>query len=465
MHVAALRHKKGLDLHSHRLGGKILFKSERKSFRAVARLTRSSRRAVLRLAVAGTGAALPCSAAFAQAAPIITAPDAPPFAQPLLGQVPANGALSVVAAGDADRIAVSPSLVAVYDTNVLRRAQTGGADAGNFRVTPGVSLVLRRSLGRFAFNLSGMAGYDFNSRYRFLNRSRIDFSGGIRAPVGAICTANFTSTYDQYQFDLGNVTQTIGSTTRNQNYDLALGCPRKAGFSPVAGATYHTSSSGGISLFNYTQLSERGGIAYAQPSLGTVTLTVAASQLRRPNIVDMTGIDDNTNIRSLTLSLDRAVSQRVQLTLAVGYTKADPKRSGLASFAGLSFDGRINWNIVPLFSVTGSATRQITNENGISATFVVRDDYQLSANWQFSRASGVSLSASRTQRDFRGESLTPTFQPVLNDLTNIVSAGYHYDTARGLRLGLGVGHQWRTADNALYNYQSTIISGSIGTRF
>ncbi len=428
-------------------------------------LARAARGAAVRLVVLGTAAALPWSAAFAQAAPVVAQPDAPPFAQPLLGQVPANAALSVVAAGNADRFSVSPSLNAVYDTNVLRRAQPDGTETGNFRITPGISIALRRALGRVALNLSGTAGYDFNSRYRFLNRSRIDFVGGIRAPVGAICNANFTANYDQYQFDLGDVTQTLGSTTRNQNYDLALGCQRKAGFSPVAGVTYHVGSSGGISLFDYTQLSERGGIAYAQPSLGVVTLTAAASQLRRPNIVDTVGIDDSTDIRSLTLSLDRGVSQRVQLSVALGYTEANPNRGGVSSFSGLSYNGRINWNIIPLFSVTATAVRQVTSQNGISATYVIRDDYQASANWQFSRASQVSLSASRINRDFRGEGLTPTLAPVLADRTTIAAASYHYDTARWLRLGLGVSHQWRTADNALYNYQSTIISGSIGTRF
>ncbi|MDB5714331.1 MAG: hypothetical protein JWO15_1728 [Sphingomonadales bacterium] len=434
-------------------------------FRINAPLMRGVSRTAPRLTVVGTALGMCCSAAFAQAAPVVSQPEVRTFAQPLLGQVSANSALSVIAAGNADRLSIAPTLNTVYDTNVLRRAQPKGADTGNLRVTPGVSILLRRSLGRFALNLSGTAGYDFNSRYRFLNRSRIDFAGGVKAPVGAICTANFTAAYDQYQFDLGDVTQTVGTTTRNQNYDLALGCSRKAGISPVGGVTYHTGTSGGISLYDYTQLSERVGLAYAQPSLGTVTLTAAASQLRRPNIVDTIGIDDSTNIRSLTLSLDRAVSQRVQLSVAVGFTEANPDRSGVSSFAGLSYNGRVNWNIVPLFSIAGSAARQVTSENGISATYVIREDYRLSADWQFSQASQVSLSASRVQRDFRGESLTATVQPVLSDRTSIVGAGYHYNTARWLRLGLGVTHQWRTADNRLYNYQSTIISGSIGTRF
>lgn len=434
-------------------GGDILFYKAHDRLRTD---TTWTRRAALLLIATGFGC-LPC-AAFAQT-------DTPPFAQPLIGQVQANTALSTVAAGNADRLTVSPSFNMVFDSNVLRRAQPDGVDTGNFRFTPGISLVLRRSLGRVAINVAGTAGYDFNSRYRFLNKERIDFSGGIRAPVGAICSANLTASYDQYQFDLGDVTLTQSSITRNQTYDLALSCNRSAGFSPVAGATYRTLSSSGSSLFDYTQVSERAGIAYAQPSLGTLTLTGTLSQLRRPNIIDVLGINDDTNIRTLTLALDRAVSQRVQLSVGVGYTHASPARGGVSAFSGLSYNGRVNWNITPRIVMTGSAVRQVTNENGISATYVIRDDYQASASWQFSRASQVQLAAFRSHRDFRGESLTPTLIAIREDRTNGVSGNYHYDTARWLRLGLGVSHQWRTADNALYNYQSTIVSGSIGTRF
>jgi hypothetical protein len=254
-------------------------------------------------------------------------------------------------------------------------------------------------------------------------------------------------------------------TTRNQNYDLDLACNRSAGFSPIGGLTYRVMSSSGTGLYDYTQASERVGIAYAQPSLGRLTLTGTASQLRRPNLFEAIGVTDATDVHSITLGLDRAVSKRVQFSVGVGYTKATPSRNSVSRYSGLSYNGRVNWNITPYVIVTGSAQRQVTNQNGISATYIIRDDYQASASWQFSRASQVSLSGFRILRDFRGENLTPTLAPITQDRTNIARLNYQYDTARWLRLGVAVGHQWRTADNALYNYQSSTISGSLGARF
>lgn len=415
-----------------------------------------------RFALIGVAATLAGSPVFGQTA---STPNGPPFAQPMLGQVTANDAVSVVAEGNADRISVTPSLNTVYDTNVLRRAQPDGTDTSNFRTTPNIKLVMRRSFGRLAINANGSAGYDFNSRYRFLNRSRIDLAGNVKAPVGAICSANLAIKYDQYQFELDDVTQTLGATTRNQDYDIALGCQRSAGFSPVAGATYHTASSGNLSLFNFNQLSGRGGIAYAKPSIGIVTLTAAASKLRRPNIGQAVDANDSTDVRVFTISLDRAVSQRVQLNLAAGYTEAKPNRVGVQGFAGLSFNGRINWNIVPLFSLTGTASREVNSQNGISATYVIRDEYVTSVNWQLSHASQVSLLGSRVNRDLRGEVRVSAVTPLLADRTTSISAAYRYNTSRRIQLGLRARRQWRTADNPIYTYRSTIISGSLGTRF
>ncbi|RYF50891.1 MAG: hypothetical protein EOO38_04570 [Cytophagaceae bacterium] len=212
-------------------------------------------------------------------------------------------------------------------------------------------------------------------------------------------------------------------------------------------------------------MSGRGGIAYAKPSIGIVTLTAAASKLRRPNIGQAVDANDSTDVRVFTISLDRAVSQRVQLNLAAGYTEAKPNRVGVQGFAGLSFNGRINWNIVPLFSLTGTASREVNSQNGISATYVIRDEYVTSVNWQLSHASQVSLLGSRVNRDLRGEVRVSAVAPLLADRTTSISAAYRYNTSRRIQLGLRARRQWRTADNPIYTYRSTIISGSLGTRF
>lgn len=401
----------------------------------------------------------PVSAAYAQTA-------AAPGAQPVVGQVSlATSPLSQVQADNQPRFSIVPSVRTVYDSNILRNYQEDGRPSDNVRVTPGIDLSLRRLLGRVSLGATGSIGYDFNSRFRYLDRSRIDMTGVVRAPVGAVCQFDFDARYQRFQFDLGDTQQTGGSAQQNQTYRLSSNCRRAAGFAPLAAVSYSSLTSGGSGFFDFEQFGVEAGVSYTKPSIGTVSLFGNAQRLRRPNIRALIGTEDGTDVRSLSLGLARSVSPRIQFNIAAGITEANPARPGVSTFVGASYNSQINWLITPRFTVNGSAVRAVTNQNGISATYVIREDYGLSVNWQASGKSRFRLSGARTQRDFRGENLNPGLTPIRADETMSIGAGYNYDTLRNIRIGFAVSHRWRDADNPIYDYKSTVASTTVGARF
>ena len=397
------------------------------------------------------------------------AQSAPPdeqVAAPLIGQVFLNNSpLSPTVADNQPRFTLVPSLSETYNTNVLGYVLVRGA-RDNVRTTPGIDLDYRRLFGRVAVSVSGSGGYDFNSRFSFLNQSRIHLDGTARAPVGATCGAKTEVTFDKLRFDPGNTQAAVGSASTTQTYDVLVNCQRLEGFSPVVEGTYRSLDTSQSLYLNYKQYVEVFGIAYTQPSLGTATLSGAAVQLRRPGLMALFGFSDDTNVYSGSFGLNRSISPRLQFNVAAGVSKADPQRSSVRGFFGPSFNGQIQWLPTPRFVFTGTAVRAVTNQNGVAATYIIRTDYTLSASWEASAKSGLSLNGGRTERNYRGEDSTPNLlPPIHSDQTTSVSGRYNYNLTRKLRLGLTLSHVWRRADPTLYNYSATIASSSIGARF
>ncbi len=369
-------------------------------------------------------------------------------------------------AGNEQRFIILPSVTAAYETNTVPYSNgSRNGNVGNGRVTPGIDVVINRLIGATRFTLSGQAGYDFNTRFKSLNQPRINLGSSAAVPIGGRCTLGLGASYRQFRFDQSDLTQTINAKSRQQGYSGNFSCPRAVGFSPVVGASYIKQTSDDLAIFDYTTIAVNGGLSYAKPSLGVVSVTVGHQTSRRPEIRRVTGIDDRTDVNSINVGLSRAVSPRLQLQLSGGYFKADPHRAGVRSTSGLSYDATVVYAPSPRFTVTASAARNVTNEGGVSATYVTVEDYRLGLGWRLSAPSAVNLEAQRTHRSFRGEDILNATSPIGRDRVTQVAASYSLDALTRLRFTAGVRHLWRDSANRLYDYQTTIFSASVGARF
>lgn len=382
-----------------------------------------------------------------------------------VGQVSNRSPLATVAADNRPRFNLVPSFSATYDSNAVREAELNGVRRDNMRVSPGVDLDYHRLFGRVALGLKGSAGYDFNSRFRFLNQSRINFSGSAQAPVGSICSAIAEARYERSRFDLNDTQSSAGATSTIETYSLNANCTREGRLSPAGGFTYRSLESSQSRVFDYQQYVENIGVAYTQPSIGTITLQATAAQLRRPFLSELTGFNDDTNVYTLAVGLNRSVSPRIHISAVGGATRAEPRRIGVRSFLGASYNGQVEWLPNSRLTFTGSASREVTNQGGVSATYVIRENYALSARLQASTKGRISVAGSRVQRDFRGEDLTPTLLPIRTDRSSTIATNYSHDLSRRLRITFGLSRLWRKADNPIYDYKTTLLSCSIGAHF
>ncbi|WP_197277005.1 outer membrane beta-barrel protein [Sphingomonas profundi] len=377
----------------------------------------------------------------------------------------ARSPLVTAIAGNTERFVLAPDISATYDTNVLRASDARLAGSkDNIRVDPGVAVRLNRIFGRTRVSLAGRAGYDFNSRFKQLNNARIDLGTGIDTGVGSLCHIGGDARVQIQQFELDELDVNQGGSLHIQTYGVDAGCDRPAGISPLGSVAYRKLSSDRRALFNYDVLTYTAGLAYARPSLGELTLTGSRSKIDRYNIAQVLGFEDNTVTDRIELALSRSVSPRLRGRLGGGYLHANPRRPGVPSFGGFSFDGEITYLPIPRFAVLASASRDAQSQAGFNASYTIVDSYLARVSYTITQRSAVDATFTQTRRRFRGE------DPRLSiarggDLTRNISAGYTLDIRQTLRAGVRVGHRWRDSQNSLFDYDSTSVTVSLGARF
>lgn len=382
--------------------------------------------------------------------------------RPLLGTTQVGGPTSQGSAGNSDRFVIRPSVRTLYETNALKDSDPVD-DSGNFRITPGIDADISRLFGRTQVKLGGSAGYDYNTRFKFLDRVRIDVDGSVQLPVGARCPVTVEGAYNRSLLDLADTTGGEVSTQTTQEYDVSIVCGRSAGFAPEVGASYRRFSSGNSITSTSQMIRGRAGLRYAKPSLGIfiASLSVAEIKRERPQV---TG-DETSRLDEATLRFQRDVSSQISLMVGGGYYWARSKSAGVGSSSGPSFDGLIRWRPTPRLSLSATAVRQVSNTQSIAASYQRIDRYALGAQWGLSSKTALNGSASLTKRQFEiNRAVTPA-DFFTSDRTITFGAGVSHQIARNLSASANVTHRKRNASGDRFDYDSTAIGAGIGLKF
>lgn len=369
-----------------------------------------------------------------------------------------------------ENLTLTAGVDVVYDTNVLRgNAGRFLGEGDNVRVTPRLDLAVRQDLGRTQLNGALSAGYDFNSRYGFLDQFRIGASGSARLPLGAFCSVRPRLAYQRYQSDLGDLAIVGENQTQLVSYSVEGACDRPVGFSPYAELTYDrgTNSEPGRIGGDYRTRGGRIGVDYNRPSLGVIRLFGGMRVIERPVLRQITGIADKTTVTQAGVQITRAVAPRLSGTASVSYLNADPDRPGVESYGGLGFSADLTYRPMPDWRFTIGGSRDVTSEPAISATYVLRDQLRADVEWQLTARSSIDLNADYFRRSFRGEDINIGnlgLPPRGSDRTIAFGGRYNYDLRR-FRLSLGAGYRDRAADNDFYDYDAFSLIGSIRAKF
>ena len=383
-----------------------------------------------------------------------------------------NTPLAPYVAGNTDRFVIAPSLQLDHETNAFPFgvANVSGVvdnkgKRANTRVTPGVDVALSKPVGRIHFTLDSRVGYDFNTAYSRYNNVRASANGSAAMQVAGVCNISAHGTYQQFRLDQTDLAANITATAREQGYDLSASCSRLSGFSPVLGASYVKETAGVLSFYAYHAFSERGGVSYSKPSLGTLSLVASFQQFRRPGLVSGLSEQNGTDVKQINLELSRAVAPHLQLRAGVGYYTADPQRLGLKSTTGPAYDADLRILLSSRTSLDLAVRRDITNDNGTDASYSKRQDYIVTGNYRLTGKSSIYVTGEYTQRSLKGETLVDNILPVNSDQLKRASLNYFIDVFKNLRLTTAVRHDWRTSAQRVYDYQNTAFTASIGARF
>jgi hypothetical protein len=377
-----------------------------------------------------------------------------------------NTPVSVPVAGNVDRFQILPVITTTYDSNALRA--NGDAVEGprdNVRVSPGASVILNRLIGRTRFSLNGTAGYDFNTRFTEFNRERINLASQVTTPVGSPCTVTGNAGYERAQFDLTDTGVLVGASYQRQTYDVSASCSRVAGLYPAVGANYVSTSNSSSSSLDSNQFGLRAGVGYARPSLGNIRLEGGVSKISRPGVKDVLGIDDSRTISYVQFIFSRAVAPRVSFNLGAGLAHANPARTNVKPFTGPSFNGQLTIRPIPRVSFVAAAQRNVQNQSGYSATYVILDTYRVAGSYRLSSRSRASIYGQRSRSDPRGQDLLQFVQPRGADTLRVLGADYSFDFPTSLRLTLSLQRLKRTAGNSIYDYEASTASAGVSARF
>lgn len=368
------------------------------------------------------------------------------------------------AAGNRERVTVEPSIAIAYDSNVLRRdADAVAGSTDNVRYTPSLNLSYNRQIGRTQIRLAGSAGYDFNSRFRYLNRERLAGSIAVRSPVGAPCPVSLSFDHEQAQYELDELDTVASSVQTIQNITADASCTRP-GLSPSLGTSYRIVKNSASSLSDSNYLEGHLGLRLNITSLGSVTIYGQVARLARPEFEQATGISDTTQMRRVYVSLSRAVAPRLQLTGNIGYLQALPQREKVPDFSGFSYRASVRYVFSPQVILNLSAMRDVENSTGISATYMVRRDLRTGLDLNVFHRTSLSFQAVRQLRRFVGNDLG-TGSNIGSEASDALTVGITRSIGRRLRLGLNGGLLSRRADVELFDFDATRLGLSLSSRF
>lgn len=414
----------------------------------------------LRASVFGM-ARLLCGSAAIATSPLSAQAQSAAAGQPIVGNLPGAKPSQT---GNRERVSIQPSVTLSYDSNILRRdpAVVGGK-ADNRRLTPSISLGYNRQIGRTQVRLAAAIGYDFNSRFKYLDRERLSLSGGVVLPVGAQCPVSLSLSQEQSQYDLADTEDVRASVQTIREINGSIACTRP-GITPNLGASYRTIRNSESEAANSNYAEAHAGMRFSLPSVGALTLNGQLAKITRPDFERITGLQDDTQITRVYLAVSRGVAARFKFSGSIGLVDASPTRETVPDFTALSYSAEVRYVFTPRIQLSFAGSRDVTNSTGVSATYVVRDELRTTLDVDVFNRTTLSLVGSNVTRGYKRDQLLEGPR-IGSDEMSRASIRLSREIGRRLRLGLSGSYVTRDADVDIFDFDSTSVALSISSRF
>jgi hypothetical protein len=365
---------------------------------------------------------------------------------------------------------VQLSGTATYDSNAARSGKAQAAarglvqEEGEFR--PSVSAALVLPFDQHGFFLDTQAGYEFHTRNKRLESERIAVAGGVRLHMAG-CTIDPGVSYRRRLSDVeDDFSNTVGNVEEVTGASGTLRCKRAIGFSPVASASYTRSRNqlAARRRSNLNSVTVSAGMAYAQPSIGRLSLSASLTDSRYPNRQFDTGaglVTDGIRNIAATVQLERRIGTKLQGSISAGYVVVDPDLASVRSFKGASYGADIRFMPGGRASFTLAAARSVEASNRLDVSYYRQDEVKLGMHYVVSPLIGADLRASWRSRHFAATPAITGLAPPQTDRNYAAGGGFSYAMNRRIDVRLDADYQRRNAAIDLFDYDGLRVGLSV----
>ncbi len=366
----------------------------------------------------------------------------------------------------------------LYDSNVARasadQAAVRGLEREDMRFTPAITVDALFPIGRQSISVIGSGGYDFYARNSRLNRERIslDTALGLRL---ANCDVSLQGDYARRQSDLGDIGFTgtdpdnrVSNVEEVKTIGASGTCGGRVGFKPVASiARTWTDNNTDVRKFSDVNVTAiEGGVAYARPTFGLLTLFGNYRDTSFPNRILVLGNDDvdGFTLKGGGLRFERRIGSKLRGLVEIAYVSVDPARSAVAGFSGPTWRGELTATLGSRLQINGRASRSIESSNRVDANYFVERQYSLDTAYAFGSRLSLRGGGVRRNRDFRGAG--STFGPALvQDRTDTLFSSLEFKQSARFTFTLDYTHENRAANGTFYDYTSDRAGVGVRTKF
>lgn len=360
---------------------------------------------------------------------------------------------------------------AEHNTNVTRstklQAETLNLSPADNLYTPSASVDFFTPVGRQSVFLKGSAGYTFYQKNTKLNRERLDFTGGLNAPIGP-CRGTVTGYYGRglRQLEDPELITDVNNIQEVKRASANLGCSQDNGLGVVASASksWITNSQAFLIQSDYETSSLMAGVSYARPALGTFTLFADRQETEYPNRV----LGGGYTMTSVGITAARQLGARIQGTVTVA--QATVKQDNSLALAGsdldrstVTYSGSLSYRVSSRLRADASFNNSITPSTSFGRSYDKNTGYRLSASYDIGSRFVLSLGGAKIDRTSEGAIQIPSL--LTDSSTTSVFGTLRYNQSERISFLLSGGQEKRTTNTPQFDYTSARIGLAVDARF
>jgi hypothetical protein len=362
------------------------------------------------------------------------------------------------------------SLRTEYSDNVWRRGEGATLPAGyrsksDWRFSPTLTASAGHPLGRQLLFLNATVGRDYYARNTRLDKSRLNFSGGLQWLLGTRCSGRAQGDYSERQTRYELFDEFIPSTQKRTSITVGAGCRL---FGRLAGNLnydwYKTSNDterrkvSDVRGHGFT-----GGLTYPISTRGTLSASGFWRRAEYPNQILFTGEKNQIEFSGFSVGAGYKIGPMLSVNGSLGRTWINYRNPLLTDSSGSTWALGLNY-AGPKLGVNLSTGRSSAAGGG-SANFSITKHYTGTLTYRVGRIT-TSAGFSRRESDNRGVVFVGG-APVgrYGRRTDSLMLGADTKLGRFLSVSADYRHEKRPARGDFSGYSANIASLSLGASF